>query len=208
MVNDCRELIRYQEPVSPVNASVRPNLQAGEPIHYNVLALAYLMDPHCSSILTYDICCPYLSMPIALNLHLRLRRFARNGEPIEVAISTCTLVVVPTAPSRTIPPSPFIRAHAQAHGVPILVPPSRQMYTPFPLSFSNLSSPFKTGVAARRRVGRQLEATDPALIDDWTLDHWDGVTPLQIYSGTEWPPFVLCPKGLLNPAGWNAGWGV
>ncbi|KAJ6591939.1 hypothetical protein B0H10DRAFT_2233138 [Mycena sp. CBHHK59/15] len=47
-----------------------------------------------------------------------------------------------------------------------------------------------------------------ALIDHWTLDHWAGVASLQVYSGPDWPPFVICPQGPLNPAGWKSagGW--
>ncbi|KAJ6536255.1 hypothetical protein B0H19DRAFT_1271043 [Mycena capillaripes] len=62
--------------------------------------------------------------------------------------------------------------------------------------------------ARRRRLRRQLEATDPAiaaLIDDWYLDRWDGMTPLQIRESPDWPPYVLCPLGPLNPAGWRSG---
>ncbi|KAJ6546145.1 hypothetical protein B0H10DRAFT_1969745 [Mycena sp. CBHHK59/15] len=43
-----------------------------------------------------------------------------------------------------------------------------------------------------------------ALIDHWTLDHWAGVASLQVYSGPDWPPFVICPQGPLNPAGWKS----
>ncbi|KAJ6610495.1 hypothetical protein B0H10DRAFT_1953847 [Mycena sp. CBHHK59/15] len=47
-----------------------------------------------------------------------------------------------------------------------------------------------------------------ALIDRWTLDHWAGVASLQVYSGPDWPPFVICLQGPLNPAGWKSagGW--
>ncbi|KAJ6521263.1 hypothetical protein DFH09DRAFT_1097864 [Mycena vulgaris] len=52
-----------------------------------------------------------------------------------------------------------------------------------------------------------LKCCAHTLIDNWTLEHWDSVTPLRVYSGSEWPPFVLGPRNRFNPAGWRSGWG-
>ncbi|KAJ7657369.1 hypothetical protein DFH06DRAFT_1328181 [Mycena polygramma] len=66
----------------------------------------------------------------------------------------------------------------------------------------------------RRRMDAQIAAgtMDLAvgeLATDDTLAFWDGTTPLKIYTGSEWPPFVICPKGRYNPYGWHSGsgWG-